>query len=247
MESCIFSSKCQFARYGLDTANVLQEHEFSLTNDWFISCRKFASVQTNVAETCGESCPVWAVTEFLLRKNNLLGTNVMSRMTRSVVQTCDKIIEGAMTSTDSFVTYIPQSISCNEAANLLTYYGICTNWRGSAFSTVVYNLNFSTYINEVKKSWNNSNLDKFTEFDYIRSIIEGKVEGKATNILILSGIEFVNFKDFACEQMFDIINCRQSKHLPLIIVSPEASNIVGEGPLFGKLAGVLNEHRVTNV
>lgn len=247
MESCIFGNRCQFARYGLDNANILQEHEFSLTNDGFINYRKFASVQTNIPMTCGESCPVWAVTEFLLRKNRLLNTNIMSKLNRSIIKTCENVVDAAMTSGDAFVTYIPQSMSCNEAANFITYYGICINWRGSAFSTVVYNLNFSNYIAEDKKRWNvKTSDDQYTEFDYIRSIIEGKVEGKSTNLLIISGLDYVKFKDYVCEQLFEIINYRQSNHLPLIIVSPKLSDIVGEGSFFGRLTSVLKEHEVSN-
>lgn len=246
MESCIFSNRCQFARYGLDNANILQEYEFSLTNNWSIDYRKFAATATNIPMDCGESCPVWSVTEFLLRKNRLLNTNVPAKMTRATTKICETIVDAALSNSDSFVTCIPKSISCNEAADFLTYYSICTRWRGSAFSTVVYNLNFSSYLAEDKKTWNVKSFDNdsYTELDYIRNIIQCKSEGSSSNLLIISGLDFINFKDHPCDKLFEIIMYRQANHLPFIVVMPEVSNIVGEGLMFNKLAGVLKEHKV---
>lgn len=247
MESCIFANRCQFARYGLDNANFLQEHEFSLVNEGFISYRKFASVQTNIPMSCGESCPVWAVTEFLLRKNKLLNSNVTSKLTKPIIRICEKVVDEAMMRGDNFVTYVPKTFTCNEFADFLTYYGICVNWRGSAFSTVVYNLNFSAYYAEIQKRWNFkfSADDAFTEFDYITNIIQGKTEGKS-NLLIVSGLDYVKFTDKPCEELFKIINHRQTNHLPLIIVTPNVTDIVGEGSFFGRLTSVLKEHEVSN-
>lgn len=242
MNSCIFSNKCIFARHAEN--QILYEDEFLATNETLFA-RKIAFSRANIPSDCTEACPVYTVTNYLLKKNRLIGTKVASMITDKDIKRCQKLFEDEARHSEFVVISPSNGRSTAELADIITYYGICMMWKGSGLETVIYNLNFAIYQEEMRKSWGVSNSDSYTDYDFANSMIESKSESGVENVLIVSGIDYVNFKDHTCETFLQLIGKRTAQHLPLIIVSPNTSSLIGEGPFFGRLTDVLNKHRVT--
>ena len=247
MNHCMFSHKCGFARHRED--QILYEDDFINTNETLFM-RKFAFKRTNVSPICGESCPVYAVTYHLLRENRLLNSNVGVKITDSDIQTCRRIFDEEIYKTYPTVLMCNGSRSAAEVADIVTYYGICSAWKGSGMSDVVYNLNFSTYIDEDRKTWGSKSSDvTSSKLSAFNNAINSKNElgEDIDNVLIISGLDYMHFRDNPCEKLFEIIAKRDSEHHPLIIVSPVTSNLMGEGLLFGRLTDMLNKHKVMSI
>lgn len=121
-------------------------------------------------------------------------------------------------------------------ADLLTYCGICQTWKGSQLHCVTYNLKFSQYIDAVQKSWNSGG--QTSDAEYMRMWAE------SAKILIISNIDFINFKDFQCQQLLTLLQSRVSSELTTIVVSPPISNLVGDGPFFARLCDMLKKQKV---
>jgi len=118
-------------------------------------------------------------------------------------------------------------------SDLITYCAICQNWRGSQLHCVVYHLRFSQYVDEIQKSWSKRESE---EFEYMQ------IFAKSSKVLIISGIDFVNFKNFQCQTLLELIQQRNSNpDNTTIIVSPPLSSLVGEGMFFGKLQDMMRK------
>ena len=249
MKNCIFSPFCQYSEF--DDSYNLNEHELSLTNSTQLIKRKLMSSSSiHISDICGESCPMWNLSLSLLRKNNLLNSNVFSSMNRQIQAEFSKLFDKALNDPSRAIVYTPKKMSCIEASSLLTYYGICLLWRYSLHSIMVYNMNFANYVNDISQTYSYGNsIDSDTpeRIVSIQDIISNRFESSRSNVLIVSGLDYVNFKGFKVEKLLDIIGTRESSRLPLIIVSPDLSNLMGEGQSFGFLTGVLKEHKVTDV
>jgi hypothetical protein len=69
-----------------------------------------------------------------------------------------------------------------------------------------------------------------------------KIWAKSAKVLVISGIDFVNFKNFQCQTMLELIQLRNSNpDNTTIIVSPQLSSLVGEGLFFGKLQDMMKK------
>ena len=245
MKTCIFSPICQFAQFEKD--NIVFEHEFNFSNDDSLYFRKlFRKSNGNVSE-CGVSCIMWNLTESLLSKNRLLSRNTLSLATPKLMGQCRKIFDKAMEHPEWALMCVPTHLSYDEFAAIFTYHAICTLWRMYVGRTAVYHLNFSEYLDSERKSWNiNDDID--SDLIAKRNVIAGKTDGVIKkNMLVISGIDYVNFKDYESSSLLKILGTRRSNQLPTIVVGPEPSTILGTGQVMNALTGVLQEHKVTNI
>jgi len=95
---------------------------------------------------CDKSCPDYVESTYLLERNNIsLNSNVFHADPK-LIQKYSNIITN---SEGNLATVIASNT--NDAAELLTYCGICKYWKHSRLNTVVYNLRFSQYIDNIKK------------------------------------------------------------------------------------------------
>ena len=58
-------------------------------------------------------------------------------------------------------------------------------------------------------------------------------------MLIVSNIDFVNFKDFQCQKLLSLLQSREKPDLGTIIVSPPTQSLVGSGLFFNRLQETL--------
>lgn len=243
MKTCIFSPICQFAQCEND--NRLFEHEFNMSNDDSMYFRKLFSKTNGNIDNCGPACPMWNLTESLMSKNNLIDRNVPSMITPQIIKQCKRIFEEAMEYPSSAIMCVSKQLSSHEFADVFTYYAICMLWRMYVGRTAVYNLNFSNYIDNEKDSWNINGDNIDPELQFKRNIISGKVDGTIKkNMLIISGIDYINFKDFESGQLLKVLGTRRTNQMPTVVVGPEPSTILGTGQLVNMLTGVLQEHKV---
>lgn len=245
MKTCIFSPICQFAQPEND--NTLFEEEFNVTENDRINYRKLFSKTNKNSFVCGEACPMWNLSESLLRKNNLLNKNISAFARRSRMAECRKVLEQAVNNPGYALMCIGSNgVNLNELSDLLTYCGICSLWRSAVRRVPIYNLNFSSYLDADRGSWNINPDSIDNDLLFKRNMINGKSDGGVeSNILIISGIDYVNFKDYESSLLLKIIGTRNSTQFPTLIVGPEPSTLLGTGQLFSRLTGVLQEHKVT--
>lgn len=104
-------------------------------------------------------------------------------------------------------------------AELITYLGICRHWKGSRLHASVYSLQYSKYIDMMKQSWNYK-----VESDDLQYI---KIWTEQSKLLVISNIDYVNFSDFECQTLLNLLQYREGNHLQTVIVAPKTS-------LFGK-------------
>jgi hypothetical protein len=121
----------------------------------------------------------------------------------------------------------------NAAAELLTYCGICKYWKHSRLSTVVYNLKLSQYLDSIQNSWSGRVNSDELEYKQIWS--------NSAKLLIISNIDYINFKDFQCRTLLSLLQARDKPDYTTIIVSPPINSLVGGEQFFIKLQKVLSE------
>lgn len=183
---------------------------------------------------CNSSCPILAQTSYLLERNNIKMSNPVFQMTESELKKYSDILQKSKGKTTSAI--VSSGSFTNQAADAITYCAICENWKGSQLHCVVYNLKFAQYIEAIQKSWS-FNSDN-SEADYI------KIWATGAKVLVVSNLDFVNFKDFQCQTLLSLLQTRMSSELTTIIVTPPVSSLVGDGQFFGRLTDMLSKQKV---
>lgn len=181
---------------------------------------------------CNTSCPILAQTSYLMERNGLKLSNPVFKMTEAEVNKYTSLLAEAQGKTASVV--VSNGGFTNQAADALTYCAICEHWKGSQLHCTVYNLKFAQYIEALQKSWNSDSSDA----DYI------KIWATNAQVLIISNIDFVNFKDFQCQTILSLLQARANTDLTTIVVTPPISSLVGDGKFFSTLTGMLTRQKV---
>lgn len=178
---------------------------------------------------CDKSCPTLVQTTYLLERNDIPLNSTVFRADPGQIDKTLSILDNAV---GKFRVVIDNNDTAYRA-NLITYCAICQNWRGSQLRSVVYHLKYSQYIDELQSSWKNGESE---DLQYIKIWI------KSAKVLIISGIDFVNFKTFNCQTLLELIQQRSSNpDNTTIIVSPQFSSLVGEGGFFGRLQDMMRK------
>lgn len=182
---------------------------------------------------CDNACPILAQTSYLLERNGIPMASPAMHLSKEDLKKYVSILEGAQ---GKIATYI-ETTSTNAVAEALTYLAICQNWKGSKLHCTVYNLKLSSYIETLQKSWSTGND---TDLEYI------KIWLNTAKVVIVSNIDFVNFKDFQSQTLLNMLQQRNRPELTTIVVSPKLSSLVGDGPFFSRLTEMLSQSKVGN-
>lgn len=179
-----------------------------------------------IKTTCDQSCPAFVESSFLLEQNGIEINSNVFHADPLLLSKYNKIVEGAEGKLQTIIAK-----NTNAVSELIAYCGICKYWRGSRLHTSVYTLKLSQYLDRVQNSWsNNSNLD---DLDMQKRWISN------AKLLVISNIDFVNFKDYQCETLLKLLQSRDKKDLGTIIVSPPTQSLVGSGLFFNRLQEIL--------
>lgn len=180
---------------------------------------------------CDKSCPVLAQTSYLLERNGIGMNNDVFKLKPDIIQKYSSILAKCRGSVKTVIT----NSSTSSVADILAYCNICETWKGSQLHCTTYNLKFSQYLESLQKSWSNNQP---SDFDYV------KIWTNTAKLLIISNIDYVNFKDFQCQTLLSLLQSRSNSDLTTIVVSPQLTNLVGDGPFFARLCDVLKKQKV---
>lgn len=176
---------------------------------------------------CDKACPDYVQSSYLLEKNNIsLKSNVFHADSK-ILQRYIDIVNNS--EEKKLITVVASNT--NEASELLTYCGICKHWKHSRLHMSVYNLRFSQYLDSIQKSWNTKGMSE--EVEYI------KIWAETAKLLIISNIDYVNFKEFQCQTLLSLLQNRDANGLSTIIVSPQIKSLAGDGIFFGQLKNMM--------
>ena len=205
-----------------------------------------------VQSNCNIVCPTYQQIDYLLSQNELTVPDPVFSMASSLYDYVDMLytkytsgfhlVESASLSgksipdsTTGVINALP-SASSGEVAKLITYCGICNNWRGSQFSMVVYQLRFSQYIDKLRSSWNQA-----VESDALQYM---RIWARSSKVLVISNFDFVSFGDFECQTLLQLIQDRADAGKLTFLVCRDRTKLVGRSSFFSVLSDTLKEARV---
>lgn len=181
---------------------------------------------------CDKSCPILAQTAYLLDRNEISMNSPVFKMDRTVLDHYVSILN----SSKGQINVVTEVNSTTLVADGLTYCAICENWKGSQLHCTAFNLKFSKYLDTLQQSW--SGLTDSSGAEYL------KIWATSAKVLIISNIDYINFKDFQAQKLLSLLDERVNPDLTTIIVSPPISNLIGDGPFFARLTEKLKRQRV---
>lgn len=176
---------------------------------------------------CDNSCPSYVESSYLLERNNI-------SIDSQVFQTDKRFLDRTLsTLKQADQTYkVVTASNTVKTAELITYCAICTNWKGSRLHCDVYNLKYSKYIEEIKKSWSKKESE---DLEYM------KIWADTSKVLIISNLDFMSLGDFECQTLLGLLQSRQISKLTTIIVCPDLSSLVGRGVFFDRLINIFSK------
>lgn len=180
---------------------------------------------------CDRSCPILAETSYLLERNNISMDSFVFHADPSDIKSMVDTIKACDQSTGAYVA--SGSLNTVQAAELMTYCAICYNWQGNQLHCNVYNLKFSKYLDDLKKSWSLKSEPESLEYMRIWS--------ESSKVLIISNFDYVNFGDFESQTLLNLLQSRQSNRLTTILVTPPIKLLVSSksSPFFNSLKSKL--------
>lgn len=186
-------------------------------------------------QPCNTSCPTLAQTSYLLERNDIKMTSPVFKMSDAELRKYYKVLYDSAGKTTCAV--VANGDFTNQAADALTYCAICENWRGSQLHCTVYNLKFNQYLETIQSSWSfgDDSSDKVSQM---------KIWVSHARVLIVSNLDFINFKDFQSQTLLSLLQSRVSLDMSTIIVSPPINSLVGDGQFFVKLTSILSRQKV---
>lgn len=186
--------------------------------------------------TCDKSCPVLVETSYLLERNGIsMNSSVFKAISdkSTNLSVLNKFVDDLDSS--SAKIGIVRTKNTVKYSELITYLEICRNWKGSRLHCNVYNLKYSKFIEDTKQSWTTKSEPESLEYMRIWS--------NTSKVLIVSNLDYVNFKDFECQTLLSLIQSRQSSHLTTIFIIPD-STLVGDSKFLVKLTDIFKDSEV---
>ena len=162
---------------------------------------------------CDRSCPILAETSYLLERNNIYDMPNVFSLSSEEISKYESVLKQSEGKT---FTYISND-TVSESAKL-TYVAICNNWKTSQLHCTVYNLRYSQYVDEIKRSWNTH--DEPESLEYMR------IWSSSAKILIISHFDYVNFTDFESQTLLLLLQERQAHNQTTILISPQIESLV---------------------
>lgn len=179
---------------------------------------------------CDKSCPKYAESSYLLERNDISEkSNVMSCSFQNI-QMADNLLSKCQGRLGCIITN-----KTVATAELFTYVAICNNWKGSQLHCNVYNLKYSNFLEEIKRSWSLKSEPEALEYKRIWS--------ESAKVLMISHLDYVSFGDFESQTLLNLIQSRDKPNLTTIVVSQDINQLVGKSNsmFFLKLQSLLGK------
>lgn len=171
---------------------------------------------------CDMACPVHAEVTYWMERCGITMDNYALHASADNIQKFRNLLESGTGKINAI-----KAEKTVLAADLLSYCAICMYGHGTALSGGVYNLNYSEYIEEIKHSWNTREEDELLQFM--------KIWSSAANYLIISHLDYINFKDFESQTLLGLLQSREGAKKSTFIVIPKSSNLIGSGSFYNIL------------
>lgn len=177
---------------------------------------------------CDAACPTLVETSYLLERNGITSNNVSFHAHKKEIVSAFSILKKS----DGTLGVV---ISDNtiSASNLLVYCAICQNWHGNRLHCNVYHLKFSNHVDSIQRSWSLKDTPEDLEYEQIWV--------SSAKVLIISNIDYVQFKEFQSQTLLNIIHNRKNNGLTTIVVSPKIQTLIGNGTFFERLKSMFTE------
>ncbi len=188
---------------------------------------------------CDKSCPNLVETSYLLERNKI---EMDSPVFKDMYHKLDSIMKGLSKTESGVQTFFANSKDSVKVAELITYCEICKNWKGSRLHCSVYNLKYSKFLEDVKKSWGLKSEPE--DLEYVRIWID------TCKVLVISNMDYVRFGDFETQTLLNLLQQRQSNDKKTIIISPPLNRLVAGSSnnssnlFFESLKQILNTNKV---
>ena len=177
---------------------------------------------------CDKSCPDLSESSYLLERNKLTLDSSVYNMGEAVSENIEDFLDKIENQSIIGIRVDKTSVKADQ----ITYGCILRYWRGSQLHCVVYSLKFQRYLDLVQKSWRMNSEP--TELQYIRIFIE------SCKVLVISGLDFIMFKDFQCQTLLTLLQDRETEHKQTILVLPK-TELLGDGLFFTILKDQLDK------
>lgn len=191
---------------------------------------------------CDKSCPILVETSYLLERNKIDMNNDVFKKFYYKIDSLTKDLSKVDSGIQTFIASSKDSVSVSE---LVTYCEICRNWRGSRLHCSVFNLKYSRFLDDSKKSW--SSREEPEDLQYTRIWID------SCKVLVVSHMDYVRFGDFETQTLLNIIQSRQSSDKKTILITPSVDRLVTSGSgnginvFFESLKQIINSTKVGTV
>ncbi len=178
-------------------------------------------------ESCDGACPIHGETSYLIERNKIPFSPVVYGASDKQLETAFKLIR----CNPRLVVY--ESTKTIDASHIISYCAVCEYWRGNAFHCAVYHLDYSKFIEDTKKSWGLKEIPDDLEYQQIWTA--------SAKVLIISNLDFINFKDYEAQTLLNLIHTRSSNGLKTIIISPSVASLVGQGAFYKRMQEIFRE------
>jgi hypothetical protein len=91
-------------------------------------------------------------------------------------------------------------------------------------------------MDSIQKGFNSKGTDD--DLEYVQIWVN------SAQTLIISNLDYVNFRDFPAQTLLNLIQNRQVSRLTTILVTPKVSSLIGQGFAFGRLQELLGQGAV---
>lgn len=179
-------------------------------------------------KTCDKSCPNLSESSYLLERNKITFDSSVFNMGEVVSENIEEFLH----KTEEQILVAIKVDKTTIKAEQITYGCILRHWEGSQLHCVVYSLKFQRYLDLIQKSWGMKSEP--TELQYMKIFID------SCRVLIISGLDFIMFKDFQCQTLLTLLQDREAENKQTILVLPK-TDLLGEGPFFSILKDQLDK------
>jgi hypothetical protein len=179
------------------------------------------------------SCPILAEVDNLLARNQISLADPVFNSSDIEISRAQEILSSAESRGRPLTVISNDTI---KVSNLLTYTQICNVWKGNGLHCSIYNLQFSRYMDSIQKGFNSKGTDD--DLEYVQIWIN------SAQTLVISNLDYVNFRDFPSQTLLNLIQTRQVSRLTTILVTPKVSSLIGQGFAFGRLQELLGQGAV---
>lgn len=171
---------------------------------------------------CDLACPIHAEISYWMDRCNIYMDNPILNSDPRLISSAVRVLEDNKGS-----SVFVRSDNTVETADRLAYCAICLHGRGTGLSHGIYNLNFSLYVDEIKRSWQTRSESE--DLEYMR------IWSNSSTYLIVSHMDFVKFGDFESQTLLGLLQQRMSPSKTTLCVIPDKNKLVGSGPFFSQV------------